>query len=317
MREPAFIKKNAKKWKLFERQLKGDSKVSPDKQAELFVQLTDDLAYAKTFFPKSKITIYLNELAAKVHQSIYRNKREEKNRILHFWKTELPTLFYDAQKEFLVSFVIFTAAILIGVISSANDANFVRLIMGDSYVNMTIENIENGDPMAVYKHANEIDMFLGITVNNVRVSFMAFIFGVLFSFGTAYFLVMNGIMLGAFQYFFYEQGLFLTSFLTIWIHGTLEISAIIIAGCAGFVMGNSILFPGTLTRSQSFVKGAKKGVKIIIGLVPIFILAGFLEGFVTRHTELPNVLRLGIIVVSLTFILWYFVVYPMHLNKRE
>ena len=194
--------------------------------------------------------------------------------------------------------------------------------MGDTYVNMTLENIDKGDPMAVYKKMNEVDMFLGITVNNIYVSFLCFAFGIFFSLGTGYLLFTNGIMLGAFQYFFYTKGLLVESVLVIWIHGTLEISAIIIAGCAGLTLGNSFLFPGTYSRATSFVRGAKQGVKIAVGLVPIvalipiFITAGFLESFVTRHTQMPMWLSLTIIIGSLTFIIWYFIIYPIRLNNK-
>ena len=97
--------------------------------------------------------------------------------------------------------------------------------------------------------------------------------------------------------------------------GTLEISAIIIAGCAGLAVGNSILFPGTYTRSQSFMQGARDGMKMVVGLVPIFIMAGFLESFVTRHSDVSPVLSAGIILVSLAFVIGYFVLYPIHLSR--
>jgi uncharacterized membrane protein SpoIIM required for sporulation len=315
MREAAFIKQHATKWKRFEELLSHKSTTSPDEHAELFIQLTDDLSYAKTFYPKSEVTQYLNKLTAKVHQSIYKNKREDSNRILSFWRYELPYLFYKSHKQLLYAFIFFSLSIFIGALSAANDDTFVRLILGDEYINMTLENIEKGDPMAVYKQRAEVDMFLGITLNNIRVSFMAFAMGIFLSFGTAYILFTNGIMVGAFQYFFYTKGLFLTSFLTIWIHGTLEISAIVIAGCAGFVMGNSILFPGTYSRLNALKMGAKQGLKIIIGLVPIFIVAGFLEGFVTRQTDLPILIKCLIILISWSFIIGYFVIYPIYLNR--
>jgi uncharacterized membrane protein SpoIIM required for sporulation len=317
MQEVAFLKNNADKWKQFEGLLSNRRKANPDILADLFIQLTDDLSYSKTFFPNSKTTRYLNALAAKVHQAIYRNKKEARSRFLTFWKLELPALMRESRRELLWALVIFVVAGLIGAVSAANDDAFVRLILGDSYVNMTLENIEKNEPLAVYKKMNQVDMFLGITFNNIRVSFYAFVAGVLLSIGTALLLFYNGVMLGAFQYFFYQQGLLLPSVLTIWIHGTLEISAIIVAGCAGFVIGNGILFPGTYTRTQSFMAGAKKGLKIVIGLVPIFITAGFLESFVTRHTEMPAALSVSIIAASLLFVVGYFIVYPAWINQKE
>ncbi|MBP1682957.1 MAG: putative rane protein [Ignavibacteriaceae bacterium] len=318
MREVTFLKKNAEKWKEVEGFLKLKGNVNPDKLADLFIELTDDLSYSRTFYPASKTTQYLNSLTAKVHQSIYKSKKERKERFIRFWKYEAPLLFYKHRMKIIISFSIFILAMLIGVVSSAGDSGFVRLIMGDSYVNMTLENIDKGDPMAVYKQMNGVDMFLGITFNNIRVSFLAFMFGILLSFGTGWILMTNGIMLGAFQYFFHIHDLLFESILVIWIHGTLEISAIIIAGAAGLVLGNSILFPGTYSRKQSFMIGAKEGLKIVISLIPIFITAGFLESFVTRHTGMPEVLSLTIILGSLSFVIWYFVIYPMKVyNKLE
>lgn len=315
MKEITFLKQNAGKWQEFESLLSRKIGSDPDLMAGLYIQLTDDLSYARTNYPKSKTTLYLNALASRAHQEIYKNKKEKSSRIITFWKYELPGIFKNSHKQLLYSFLIFFIALLIGVVSAANDVDFVRLILGDSYVNQTLENIDKGDPMAIYKSMVPGNMFLMITFNNILVSFGCFAMGILFSLGTGYMLFTNGVMLGAFQYFFYERGLFLESFLVIWIHGTLEISAIIIAGAAGLTMGNSILFPGTYSRLQSFTTGAKQGVKIIIGLIPIFIIAGFLESFVTRHTEMPIWLSLFIILTSLTFIIGYFIAYPIYLNK--
>ena len=316
MREVTYLKKNVEKWKEIENFLLSKEKADPDKLADLFIELTDDLSYARTFYPGSKTTQYLNSLAARIHQSIYKSKKERKERFIRFWKYEAPFIFYKRRKEILISFTIFVLAMLIGIVSSAGDSGFVRMIIGDSYVNMTLENIDKGDPLAVYKQMNGIDMFLGITFNNIRVSFIAFMFGLIISFGTAWILISNGIILGAFQYFFHIHNLLIESVLVIWIHGTLEISSIIIAGAAGITLGNSILFPGTYSRRQSFMIGAKEGLKMIISLIPIFITAGFLESFVTRHTGMPVFLSLTIILGSLFFVIWYFIVYQSILNKK-
>jgi uncharacterized membrane protein SpoIIM required for sporulation len=312
MREAAFIKQNSLKWKSFENQDFQD----PDALADRFIQLTDDLSFARTFYPESENTAYLNALAGKVHQAIYRNNRTRGSRFVQFWRFELPYLFRQHQKQLLYAFIIFVAAAAVGALSAAYDETFIRLILGDGYVNQTLANIQKGDPMAIYKQDGQTDMFLRITLNNIMVSFYAFIYGIFFSIGTFWILLRNGIMLGAFQYFFYKHGLLLTSVLSVWIHGTLEISAIVIAGCAGFVLGNSILFPKTYSRLESFKRAARQGLKITVGLVPIFVAAGFLESFVTRHTEMPLLLSSLIIFTSLFFILFYFIYYPNALYAK-
>lgn len=317
MREAAFVKQNKDKWTRFESVLRNNIQINPDELSSLYVEITDHLSYARTFYPKSETLRYLNSLAVLAHNKIYKSKKESRNKFISFYTKEFPLFFYQYHKQLLVAFVSFALFVAIGAFSAATDGDFVRLIMGDGYVNMTISNIEKGDPMAVYKKMGEVEMFLGITVNNIRVALNAFVFGIFLSVGTLYIMMRNGIMLGSFQYFFYDYDLFWESVRTIWIHGTIEISVIIVAGCAGLVLGNSILFPGTYTRLQSFVKGAKDGLKIIASTIPFFIIAGFLEGYVTRHTEMPDWLAILIIGGSLYLILFYYVFYPIKLHKAK
>ena len=309
MRETKFIQQNKEKWAEFEQSLERKHN-DPDKLNELFVQITDDLSYSRTFYPNRSVRVYLNGLAQRIFFKIYRSRRSHANRLLTFWTDELPQLMYQSRRDFRTAFLVFALAFLIGMVSSANDSEFLNLILGDSYVEMTKENIEKGDPMAVYKDKGAFGMSLGITFNNLFVAFLTFVMGAFFTIGSIAILIRNGIMLGAFQYFFIERGLFWESFLTVWIHGTLEISAIIIAGAAGITMGRGLVFPGTYTRAQAFQRSARRGIKIMIGIVPIFVLAGFIEGYLTRYTETPDLLRGAFILVCLLFVLLYFVAYP-------
>ncbi len=317
MKEVVFIKRNIDRWNHFEKLIENKTGEDPDILASMFIQITDDLAFSRTFYPKSDTSRYLNHLAAKTHLKIYKNKREDRSVIKKFWKEDFPLLIYKYHRFIKISLIIFVIASVIGAFSAANDINFVRLILGDEYVDMTLENIQNGDPMAVYKKALQTDMFVGITINNIGVSFRAFIYGIFLSVGTLFVLLFNGIMLGSFQYFFYEYGVLRESILTIWIHGTLEIFSIVVAGAAGLILGSSILFPGTFTRGSSFKRGAKDGIQIVLGLMPIFIVAGFLESFITRYTQAPDFIRFGIILSSLAFIVWYFILYPAKLVKVQ
>jgi uncharacterized membrane protein SpoIIM required for sporulation len=311
MRETSFIEQNKDKWQEFE-EVMASPRNDPEKLNGLFVQITDDLSYSRTFYPNRSVRVYLNGLAQRIFFSIYKNRRSQANRLLTFWTEELPQLMYESRREFRFTFLVFLLACLIGGVSSAMDEEFVRVIMGDSYVDMTLANIAAGDPMRVYKMKGAFSMSLGITFNNIYVAFLAFVMGAFFAIGSLVILVQNGIMLGSFQYFFVQQDLFWESFLTIWIHGTLEISAIVIAGTAGVTMGRGLVFPGTYTRGQSFQRAARRGIKILVGTVPIFILAGFIEGYLTRHTDAPDFLRAFFILACLAFVLVYFVWYPRH-----
>lgn len=163
----------------------------------------------------------------------------------------------------------FLLSVFIGILSQCLDESFCRIILGDYYVDMTLDNIAKGKPMAVYDGGNEMEMFLGITLNNIRVSFMEFVSGIFTSIATGLMIFENSVMLGCFETFFAQHGLLYESFLAVFLHGTLEISALIIAGAAGLAIGNGWLFPGTYARMVSFRRGAKRGMKIIVGTIPI------------------------------------------------
>ena len=313
MREALFVKQNSEKWKAYAH----SPATHPDEIADRFIDITNDLSYAKTFYPKSKTTSYLNGLASTLHQSIYKNKKEDKNRFVNFWKFELPVLFYTYRMQLLYAFLFFTISAAIGVLSAKYDDQFIRLILGDSYVNMTNENITKGDPFGVYKQTSEFPMFFSIAANNIYVSLLMFVSGIFLSIGPIFYLLQNGIMLGSFEYYFFSRCLGIESILVIWIHGTLEISAIIIAGAAGLVLGHGLLFPKTYTRFQAFKQSAKDGTKIALGIVPILLVAAFFEGFITRHTGMPLWLSTGILGLSLIFIIWYVILYPLTLSKRN
>jgi uncharacterized membrane protein SpoIIM required for sporulation len=316
MRESAFIKLNKTRWEEFERIVKNQNSAPPDKLAELFIQITDDLSFSRTQYPESRTTQYLNSLASKIHGEIYKNKKEEKNRIIMFWKQELPAVMFDVRKQLLYAFIIFVIAGVIGAVSTAYDDTFVRLILGDGYVNTTLENIRNGNPTKIYSSNSEMNMFFSITLNNIMVSLKVFVFGVFFSLGSGLFLFYNALMVGTFMMFFYNESQLSQALPVIMLHGTIELSSIVIAAAAGFVMGNSILFPGTYSRLTSFKMGAMNGLKIVTGLVPFFIMAGFIESFITRYAFMHWIIKLVVIGLSAFLIIYYFILYPIQLKRN-
>jgi uncharacterized membrane protein SpoIIM required for sporulation len=314
MRETKFIAQHQQKWELYEYYIDTNEQ-DPEKLNEMYIQISDDLSYARTFYPNRSVRVYLNQLALKISTSLFKTQRSPWNRFKNFWAVELPQLVWESRWEFVVALSVFLLATFIGVLSTMIDPDFPRIILGDEYVDMTLKNIQNGDPMAVYKSGWAVTDTLGITANNIFVSFLTFFLGLLGSLGTILMLLRNGVMLGAFQYFFIQKGVFWQSFLAIWLHGTLEISSIVIAGAAGITLGKGLLFPGSFRRVQAFQRSARRGFKIMVGIVPILMIAGTVEGFLTRYTDAPTILRLGFIIVSLAFILFYFVWLPYQVNR--
>jgi uncharacterized membrane protein SpoIIM required for sporulation len=326
MREAKFIKKNVDKWNRYQHEETND----PDEMADRFITLLDDLSYAKTFYPRSKVTRWINGIAATIYQNIYKNKKQNTNRILLFLKYELPLLFRRYHRVFLFTFLMFVSFVGVGVLSSSIDPAYARNFFDHKvqpgYYDQTIASIQSGDPFGVYKDDNPFSMFIRIAYNNISVAFKTVIFGVLFGIGTVLYMWTNGVMLGCFQYLFFSQGLGWQSVLVIWIHGTIEISSIVIASCAGIILGTGWLFPGTFTRKESFLRAAKDAMKICISLVPFFIVAAFFESYIThlmsntfqRNSEgigLPVPVSVIILAGSFFLILWYFVLYPISLHR--
>ena len=310
MKEVTFIRQNIAKWRSAELVAESIGEADAAQLADTYIDVTSDLAFAQTHYPDSKITRYLNNLASALHNEIYRSHRYRWQSLLTFWTHDVPLTMWEARRELLLSFTIFAVSAFVGFLSQMLDPEFCRIILGDNYVDMTLQNIAQGEPMAVYSGDSADSMFGSSTLNNVRVSVVAFALGVLTSVGTGFVLFQNGVMLGAFQTLFAQHGLLWQSALAIWLHGTLEISSVVVAGAAGLAMGNGWLFPGTYPRLVSFRRGARRGLRIVVGTVPLFVVAGFIESFLTRHTEWSDLLRLAIIGASLAFVVYYFIVLP-------
>jgi uncharacterized membrane protein SpoIIM required for sporulation len=317
MKEIVFIRNGLKKWAQYETIASSPEKHTADELADVYTDITADLAFAQTNYPNSDITTYLNNLTLSIHNLLYGVKKEKASRILTFFTHEIPLTVYAERRNIIISLIIFTLCAIIGAVSTFYDHEFPRIILGDYYVDMSLSNIERGEPMDVYKSGSQISSFLGIMGNNIMVASRTFIFGIFTSLGTAFFLYYNGVMLGAFQMFFINHNMFWQSFLAIWLHGTLEISAIIIAGGAGITMGNGWLFPGTLPRFKSFVIAGRRGLKVMISTVPIFIVAAFVEGFFTRYTHASSFIRLSFILLCLCFVLFYYVFLPIARHREE
>jgi uncharacterized membrane protein SpoIIM required for sporulation len=317
MKETRFIDQNKEKWSRFEK-LAADSSNEPEELSDLYMDLTDDLSYAQTFYKRRTVRVYLNQLAQKIFTGVHKQKGESLRKFITVWKTSLPLEIYRSRHSLTFALVAFLIYALIGVITTHFNPDFPRIVMGDGYVNMTLENIKNGNPLAVYESPDQTSMFIQITTNNLKVAFMTFAAGFFFTVGTHLLLFSNGVMLGAFQYFFHLKGLLITSFLGIWIHGAFEISAIVLAGGAGITAGNGWLFPGSYSRLQSLQLSTKRGLKIMMSLVPFIIAAGFLESYVTHNYQsLPDWSKWTLILFSFGVILFFYVIYPIYVARRN
>jgi uncharacterized membrane protein SpoIIM required for sporulation len=312
LREALFIKKNKERWE----KLQEDPSREADEMAKDFTKLVDDLAYAKTFYPTSKVTRLINSQAAKIYLDIYKNRKEESNRLVTFWKYDLPLTIRRHHAIIFLVFIVFTVFFAIGFFSSSVDEQFVREVMGDEYVSMTEKNIQDKNPFGVYQSGNSLLSWIWIMIHNILVTLRYFLEGIVLGIISMIDMSKFAISIGAFEQMFFKSGYGLQSVLIVSLHGVLELSAAIIGTAGGVVMGTSYLFPGTLKRWQAFKKGTKDGVKIVIGVIPVLIIAAFFEGFVTRHAGMPVWLSGSLFLLSVSAVSWYFVIYPIRLQRK-
>ena len=320
MREVYFIKQNKEKWLVIEEVVQGKLKKNPDELSSLYINLINDLSFAQTYYPKSNTVVYLNHLSSQIFQKIYRTKRVEQNRVIYYFKTEVPLLVHQYRRYLVYAFAFFILFTCIGWISAAYNKDFLAVVIpnGQAYVNETVENIKNGNAVGVYQDGSTWGSTIGIVFNNLEVGAKLYLFGISGGFGTFYALLSNCVMLGSFQYFFYDYGALGDSAKGIWLHGTFEIFSMVVEAMCGLILGASILFPKTLSRFNSLKKGFKDSFKIFLSTVPFTISAGIIEGYVTRHAlEMPLALNVFIIFGSLILIGGYYLVYPNYVAKQQ
>ncbi len=318
MREIAFIKQNKEKWLEFENVRSNNEKKSPDEIADLHIKIMNDLAYAQSFYPKSKVVDYLNKLAKSSFSNVYHSKRQQKNSILYFFFDTVPLMVYKHRKFIYLSFIFFAICFTVGLISTFNDETFARQILGNDYIDETLENIESGDALAIYKGGSNWGSFIGILDNNIRVGLNMFLSGLFIGIGTGFYIIYNGIMVAVFQAFFYQQNTLFDSLKGIWIHGVYEIFAMIIEAAAGYIIGASILFPKSLKRLQSFKIGLREAFIIFLSTIPFTITAAFLEGYVTRFSNsMPTIVCFAIIFFCLITISYYYLIFPFKVASKH
>ncbi len=318
MKEHIFVKQNKSKWLRYEKDLGNIESLSTSSVAKIYQDVTADLAYAQSQYPEARVTSYLNNLALSLHDYIYTPKsRDFVDSVVKFFTHDIPHNLADAHLELRLSFIIFSLFTIAGIILAMQDEHNIINVLGPEYVEMTLENIRNGVPTDVYGHSPSGNMFLYIALNNLRVDLNTYMWGIIPILGPGYILMKNGIMLGEFQTLFFLHGAGFQSMTAIWIHGAIEISSIIIGGAAGFALGFGWVFPKNYARKESLKRSGLRSVKILLSIIPLTILAAFLESFVTRLTGLPLIVKLLIILGSFAFILFYYVYIPQKIRKGE
>ncbi len=249
-------------------------------------QVASDLAVARRDFANHPVSEYLNGLFGRSHAQVYREKSTRLRGIVAFFTHTFPRTFRATWGYTLASFLMFFLPAVVSFVIGYRDIEGVLLLMPE--LQDTITDIQNEREW--WKDMDEVGSPAAssfLMLNNIRVAFVAFAGGVTLGLLTLYILTLNGILLGSVagvaQRFDFADNLW--GFVAA--HGTIELSVIFIAGGAGLQLGWSIVRPGLLTRRAALVVAARRAIQLLFGCVPLLVIAGTIEGFISPSSVLP------------------------------
>jgi uncharacterized membrane protein SpoIIM required for sporulation len=260
---------------------------------EDYRQAAADLAYAQTHFPASEAATYLNRLVGRAHGELYGATPRRMATMWRFMARGYPRLVRKNWRPIALAAAVLFGAVALGFLLANVNYPLARLFLPAQYREVA------GDPVAGAKAAdNALGMIApllsaGITINNVQVAIMAFAGGVTFGVMTLWSMFQNGMLLGVLAGVFAKAGNSLPFWSMIVPHGALELPAIALAGGGGLMLARALLLPGDLPRLEALRRVAGEAARVLLGTVPLFIVAGLIEGFITPHSY-PPALKLAL-----------------------
>jgi uncharacterized membrane protein SpoIIM required for sporulation len=243
----------------------------------LYRQVAADLSVLRQDPTGAHYSRYVNQLLGRAHSIIYSGKKTSFRSILNFFVTEWPDLVWRTRGYLFVAAAVFALCALAGALLTVKNPDFALQVLGPSMVD-SIERHEmwTHSIVAVKPLASS-----QITTNNLSVSFLTFAMGISGGIGTLLLIAFNGLLMGVVGAACGTHGMSLSLWSFVAGHGSLEIPAILIAGAAGLRLGTGLLFPGQHLRRDSLRIAGIEAVKIVLGTIPLLIVAGIVEGFVS------------------------------------
>ncbi|NLD49646.1 MAG: stage II sporulation protein M, partial [Clostridiaceae bacterium] len=156
-----------------------------------------------------------------------------------------------------------------------------------------------------------------ILTNNIRVGIISFVLGITMGVGTSWVLLVNGYMLGGFAALYFHKGANLLFWSLILPHGVIELLAIFICGGAGIIVGYSLINPLSYSRKDSLIIRGKTALKLVLGTIPMFIIAGIIEGNITPSDKISEAGKLVFALFTLLLFAVYIIVPNMKYRLKD
>jgi uncharacterized membrane protein SpoIIM required for sporulation len=294
-----FVLKRHSAWRELESLLgRADQRLSDLTETELaalgklYRQATSDLALAQRDYPADRVTRYLNQLVARAHPIIYRRRATNRRQFVTFYTTTFPRIYRRLWPYTLASLLLFALPALFAFLAVWRQPDFITSLVG-SGIQGLVERVEAGEMWTeIAPNVRSAGASL-IFTNNIQVMFLTFAGGVTAGLLTAWLLLTNGVSFGAIFGLLQSHAMsqHLVDFVAA--HGFVELSVIFLAGGCGLYIADGLLRPGLLSRSANLSQRATVAVKAILGCVPLLVMSGLIEGFISP-SALPTYAKLAI-----------------------
>ncbi len=289
----------------------------------LYRSAASDLSRARALGFGIDITSYLNNLVVKGHNQVYQSPRNRWNDLAHFLWITFPAVYRNNIIYVVVSFLLFILPLIGTWGLILNDVNVAHMDVQTGHPIVSDELfscIENKKMWTDESQERSPVVASFIATNNIKCCLLSYVGGITFGLLTVYVLVTNGIAIGGVFAVcqLHEMAYRLAAFVAP--HGVFELSAIWISGGAGLLLGRGVLFPGKYNRTDSIRLAAKPSFVLFAGCVPLLLIAGTIEGFISPRTDMPQEAKYAVSISTLIVLLLYLVVprkWPDSTQKAE
>jgi len=246
----------------------------------LYRSTTSDLALAQRDFPNQRVSHYLNDLVGRAHAQIYQEAPLRQHALYHFYRQRFPVLYRALLPYTSLCFAVFSIGAMIAYFVTWRQPAAIYVFAGPE-IESLVRQVEAGKLWTDIAPSARSAASSFILTNNIRVMFLTFAGGITAGLLTLWVILSNGLHLGAIFGLLQVHGLSggLAEFVVA--HGFIELSVIFLAGGCGLYIGDGLIRPGLHTRRVALVQRSRTGVQLILGCVPLLILAGLIEGFVS------------------------------------